>query len=659
MNIITGFFLACSGADLSILSRRECETERGRYVGVGTIIFCSSILATLSGGYALYYIFNSAPLAVVLGVIWGFFFFTIDRYLVSNMVKRAVPADVAIRERLLIALKGLAVALPGLILVTLVSIIITKPLEFRLFRPEIESELESRRLSAAFRMETSIRSEYPEIDQLKARVAELQHEIQLKQQQREYAHERVLDEVLGRKDDALAATSGKVGKGPFFQQRQKEFLVAEQELAAVRKKNEAEIEDSNQRIAALEAARDSQIRNAWDASRSESYGFMARLVVLDELITKNLAIAWADRLLILLFILLLSAPVLVKLLSRRGPYDEIYEALRSSTLMLPAPGSGSADAGAGVSSQDGAAQAATLLDAPGGAGAGQGTRDPYRLVGSVFAGKYRLDEWAGVGGMGAVYRSTRVDSHARVAVKIFKPDILAMHPDYAVLFEREVTAARRMRHPNIVEVIDNGMTDDGISFMVMEWLTGETLGHVLERGQLSLDRVTNIFRQICDAVSYAHGSGIIHLDIKPGNIFLVGSGPEGDRIKVIDFGMARVLSSDTGTTVTRFLGTYQYCSPEHFGGKVNSRSDVYSLGATLYHMLAGTIPFGASYINAKANPNLELPPVPSLLKMRPGLPEEVDEVLRKALSRSPGERQDSAGQLFEEFRRACQCELGA
>jgi serine/threonine protein kinase len=192
---------------------------------------------------------------------------------------------------------------------------------------------------------------------------------------------------------------------------------------------------------------------------------------------------------------------------------------------------------------------------------------------------------------------------------------------------------------------------------VMEWLTGEMLEHVIERGQIPLDRLTRIFGQICDAVSYAHDNGIIHLDIKPANVFLIGNGRDGDRIKVIDFGMARVLSSDTGTTVTRFLGTYQYCSPEHFGGKVSSRSDVYSLGATLYHMLAGTIPFGGSYINAKAHPHLELPPVPSLQRMRPGLPREVDEVLQKALSKSPAQRQESARQLFEEFSRACQCAL--
>ena len=116
--------------------------------------------------------------------------------------------------------------------------------------------------------------------------------------------------------------------------------------------------------------------------------------------------------------------------------------------------------------------------------------------------------------------------------------------------------------------------------------------------------------------------------------------------------MARVLSNETGTTVTRFLGTYQYCSPEHFGGKVTYRSDIYSLGATLYHMIAGVIPFGTSYINAKMHPELELPPVPSVVSMRPGLPHEVDVVIRKALSKNPRDRQQSVRELLEEFRSA-------
>ena len=255
--------------------------------------------------------------------------------------------------------------------------------------------------------------------------------------------------------------------------------------------------------------------------------------------------------------------------------------------------------------------------------------------------------------MGAVYYALRTDGRDPVALKILKPDILERNPNYATLFEREVRAVQRLAHPHIVKVLDSGTADD-ISFMVMEWLNGETLDKLLSHGPLlPLEKVINIAAQLCDAVAYAHRNNIIHLDIKPGNIFLLEGPGRADHVKVIDFGMARILSSETGTTVTRFLGTYQYCSPEHFGGKVSFRSDIYSLGATLYHMIAGIIPFGASYVNAKAYPHLELPPVPSLLNMRPDLPKNIDVVIQKALSKNPSGRQESVTQLFDEFSKAC------
>jgi eukaryotic-like serine/threonine-protein kinase len=216
-----------------------------------------------------------------------------------------------------------------------------------------------------------------------------------------------------------------------------------------------------------------------------------------------------------------------------------------------------------------------------------------------------LQEYAGGGGMGAVYSAVDLVSKARVAVKILKPDLVVRNSRNAISFQREVAAARTLDHPNIVRVLDSGVSDD-VSFMVMEWLDGQTLEDLLAQEQLPIIRVIDLFKQICDALITAHSKSIIHLDIKPANIFLSNSQSEPDQVKVIDFGMARVLSNETGTTVTRFLGTY-HCSPEHFGGKVTYRSDIYSLGATLYHLIAGVVPFGTSYINAKMHPDLDFP----------------------------------------------------
>jgi serine/threonine-protein kinase len=120
---------------------------------------------------------------------------------------------------------------------------------------------------------------------------------------------------------------------------------------------------------------------------------------------------------------------------------------------------------------------------------------------------------------------------------------------------------------------------------------------------------------------------------------------------VFDFGLARIITRESGTTVTRFRGTHQYCAPEQFGGRVSHKSDIYSLAATLYHLISGVVPFSSTYIYAKIHPNLELPAIPSLTKYR-NLPPRIDDVMSKALNKDPASRQKSAKQLFEEFSSA-------
>ena len=174
----------------------------------------------------------------------------------------------------------------------------------------------------------------------------------------------------------------------------------------------------------------------------------------------------------------------------------------------------------------------------------------------------------------------------------------------------------------------------------------------INKGRLELEFVVDVFRQICSALIAAHSQNVLHLDIKPANIFILSTQDGTQSTKVIDLGLAKILSSETGTTVTRFLGTDKYCSPEHFGGKLTFRSDIYSLGATLLHMLAGVIPFSTSYIQAKIYPNLELPPIPSILINRPDFPQQLDQVVQKALSKNPQDRHNSVESLFNEFEQA-------
>lgn len=277
-------------------------------------------------------------------------------------------------------------------------------------------------------------------------------------------------------------------------------------------------------------------------------------------------------------------------------------------------------------------------------------RDPYRLTGNMLSGRYSLTAYAGGGGMGAVYQAVDTKRQRVVAVKILKPDVVERSPEYAELFEKEVKNVQSLEHPHIVKVFDSGR-DEEHSYMVMEWIEGMSLEDVITQGQLSIDRLTDIFAQICSAVAAAHEKNIIHLDIKPANILFLKSEKPGDFVKVIDFGLSRVITREAGTTVTKFRGTDKYCAPEQFGGRVSHRSDIYSLGATLYHMVCGVIPFGMSYINAKMHPNLELPEIPSVTRQRE-VSAEVDNVLKKALSREPNLRQQSALELFEEFSAA-------
>jgi serine/threonine-protein kinase len=272
--------------------------------------------------------------------------------------------------------------------------------------------------------------------------------------------------------------------------------------------------------------------------------------------------------------------------------------------------------------------------------------DPYRRIGGQLSSRYELIEYAGGGGMGAVYRAVDRLAARVVAVKILKPDIAARNPAYVELFAKEVKTAQELKHPHIVEILDSG-TDEETPFMVMEWIEGKSIEDIVSMGMLSLRSIEQVFGQICSAVSFAHKNNIIHLDIKPANVLMQTL----DCAKVIDFGLSRIISRESGTTVTKFRGTHQYCAPEQFGGKVNYRSDIYSLGATLYHLISGVVPFSTSYVLAKMYPNMELPQISSLTNYR-DIPRAVDLVVGKALNKDPQKRQKSVEELFEEFSKA-------
>lgn len=274
-------------------------------------------------------------------------------------------------------------------------------------------------------------------------------------------------------------------------------------------------------------------------------------------------------------------------------------------------------------------------------------KDPYQLLGSTLADKYKILALVGVGGMGAVYCAQHLGIDRRVALKILQPN-LAIGNEYVMkLFTREAKLAGRLTHENIVDVKDAGQTPDGIAYITMEWLEGRTLDEELaSQGRFDFQRATGILRQIASALSAAHAERIIHRDLKPANIMLLETPDGGDHVKVLDFGIGKILSETTANSpVSALVGTPQYACPEQLtvGGHVDGRSDIYSLGVIFYRMLGGELPFKCSSISELLQ--LQLTLTPSLSAIRPETPPEIEALINRMMAKDPVERPQSASEL--------------
>jgi serine/threonine-protein kinase len=263
-------------------------------------------------------------------------------------------------------------------------------------------------------------------------------------------------------------------------------------------------------------------------------------------------------------------------------------------------------------------------------------------------GRYRLKRRIASGGMGDVWLAYHPGLKRDVAVKVLRIDAQERSAGAISRFEREVCATAELVHPNTVRVFDYGQTEDGLCYYVMEYLEGETLrSHVERLGPLPPARVVHIMGQAARALGEAHQRGIVHRDIKPENIFLTSLGGEHDFVKVIDFGIAKV--STTEATMTRtgwVLGTPEYMSPEVAVGKIaDARSDVYALGAVLYFLLSGRPPFlGENAGRLFFAHATETPLLPSAHLGR-SLPDDLEGLVMRALAKEPDERFASASEL--------------
>jgi serine/threonine-protein kinase len=276
------------------------------------------------------------------------------------------------------------------------------------------------------------------------------------------------------------------------------------------------------------------------------------------------------------------------------------------------------------------------------------------LIGATLAGKYRIDERLNEGGMGTVYRATHVLMEKTVAIKVLRPS-LAADEKIVARFSREARAASRISHPNALSVTDFGEDENGVVFLVMEFLSGRTLKQLIrDEGPLPLTRVVEIIRQVGDALNAAHQQGVIHRDLKSDNIMLVDT-MAADHAKVLDFGIAKINEPegrDTGglTAPNLVIGTPQYMSPEQCSqeSEIDARSDIYSLGIILYEMLVGHVPFTADSPTMVMMKHLQ-EPVPSVLEERSDLPASVGRVIARAMAKLPANRYQAVAELIEDL----------
>ena len=283
-------------------------------------------------------------------------------------------------------------------------------------------------------------------------------------------------------------------------------------------------------------------------------------------------------------------------------------------------------------------------------------QDP--LIGSVLAGCYEIESVIGHGGMGVVYRARHSLMDRIVAIKMLKAQLVSDSMSVK-RFQQEVKACSRINHPNVITVFDFGVSPNGLPYIVMDYLEGVTLANVItNEGQVAVERGIKILSQACEALAYAHKQGVVHRDLKPTNIVLINYDGDRDFVKVVDFGVAKLMTGSTDaqrlTQAGDVTGSPVYMSPEQcMGQDLDLRSDIYSMGIVIYETLTGQLPLvGKTMVETMSKHVGEMPQPFSVVRPDLYIPERIEQVIMKAMAKDANARQQSMEELRDDMEMA-------
>ncbi len=307
MNSITRFFWFCSGANFAILKRTP--TESNKYVGIGATVFFTGVLAALAAGYALFTVFQTLLPAIFFGLLWGMMIFNLDRFIVSSMRKKEN------------AWTEWKLAIPRLVLAVLLALVISKPLELKMFEREINRKLDEKKTEFIAQSKANLAKGFPEIQELEGKIDTLKAEVTQAEAFRDQLQKEYDAERFGEK---TSGTSGIVGLGTNAKKKEQQLDAAQLSLDELRKRNQVRIDTLEAQIREFTALRQKEFEKQQPGIEGFD-GLAARMDALSALTTESSAMALANVFIMLLFIAIETAPIFVKLISSRGPYDELLE----------------------------------------------------------------------------------------------------------------------------------------------------------------------------------------------------------------------------------------------------------------------------------------------------------------------------------------------